>query len=224
VLAAAGVDATETQRLGHLMMRAELDGVVVSGPRLGKQATYALLDERAPIDASGPRWSRDQALVALATRYFTSRGPAMLRDFAWWSGLTVAEGRRAVLAAGDALRSETIDGAEYWSGPSRRIGRARPPIAHLLSNYDEYFIAYKDRSALSATPVRRQWEPGLNDHVLAIDGRLVGRWTRTITKAGVVLDVRSVRRLTTPERHAVDEQGERFGAFLGLPARVRIHV
>ena len=46
ILANAGIDAAETQRLGHLMMRAELDGVVVSGVRRGKQSTYALLDER----------------------------------------------------------------------------------------------------------------------------------------------------------------------------------
>src|SRR5579872_4054415 len=39
------------QRLAHLVMVAELDGVVVSGPRRGKQFTYALLEERAPAVA-----------------------------------------------------------------------------------------------------------------------------------------------------------------------------
>ena len=46
-LAAAGLVA-EGQRLGHIVMRAELDGVICSGPRRGKQFTYALLAERAP--------------------------------------------------------------------------------------------------------------------------------------------------------------------------------
>src|SRR6266498_1240353 len=35
-------------RLGHILMHAELDGIVCSGGRRGKQFTYALLDERAP--------------------------------------------------------------------------------------------------------------------------------------------------------------------------------
>ncbi|HYU15343.1 MAG TPA: crosslink repair DNA glycosylase YcaQ family protein, partial [Candidatus Acidoferrum sp.] len=43
VLDAAGI-AARGQRLGHLMVRAELDAVVCSGPRRGKQFTYALLD------------------------------------------------------------------------------------------------------------------------------------------------------------------------------------
>lgn len=217
ILTNAGIDAAETQRLGHLMMRAELDAVVVSGVRRGKQSTYALLDERAP---SAARLSRDEALVRLATTYFTTRGPATLQDFSWWSGLTAVEARRGVEAAGNALRSEETDGREYWSGPARRIVHPKSPFARLLSNYDEYFIAYKDRSAISASPVKRQWAPGLNDHVLSIDGRLVGRWTRTFTKSDVVLEVES-RRLTRGERDAVVEQAERFGAFMQLPARVR---
>ena len=38
--------------LGHVMMHAELEGVICSGPRRGKQVTYALLEERvAPASA-----------------------------------------------------------------------------------------------------------------------------------------------------------------------------
>ena len=70
-------------------MRAELDGVICSGARRGKQFTYALLDERVP-----PReLTRDEALAELTRRYFTSRGPAQVQDFAWWSGLTMADAR-----------------------------------------------------------------------------------------------------------------------------------
>jgi len=217
ILTKAGIDAAETQRLGHLMMRAELDGVVVSGARRGKQSTYALLDERAP---SALKLSRDVALAKLARIYFTTRGPATLQDFGWWSGLTIADARRAVDAAGNLLRAEEIDGREYWSGPARRVTRPKSPFVRLLSNYDEYFIAYKDRSAISSAPVKRQWAPGLNDHVLAIDGRLVGRWTREFKKSEVVVEVHS-RRLARDECDAIVEQGERFGAFMQLPARVR---
>src|SRR5262245_302167 len=79
VLAAAGIPAAG-QRLGHLMVRAEIDGVICSGATRGKQSTYALLDERAP--AAKPR-GRDDALAELAGRYFASHGPALPQDFAW---------------------------------------------------------------------------------------------------------------------------------------------
>jgi hypothetical protein len=81
----------------------------VNGARRGKQFTYALLDERAP--AAPPR-ERDDALRELAHRYFTSHGPALANDFAWWSGLTVADARRARidLALRPRLREVTVGG------------------------------------------------------------------------------------------------------------------
>src|SRR5262249_52761007 len=48
VLQRAGIAVDAELRMSYLMMRAELDGIVCSGPRRGKQFTYTLLDERAP--------------------------------------------------------------------------------------------------------------------------------------------------------------------------------
>ena len=115
VLAAAGV-AASGQRLGHVMFRAELDAVVCSGPRRGKQFTYALLDERVPPVAA---LAREEALAALVRRYFTSHGPAQLNDFAWWSGLTVADAKAGVqMLAGDLVHAD-VDGKRYWLAPSK---------------------------------------------------------------------------------------------------------
>src|SRR5438067_2484699 len=77
-------------RFTYIIMRAELDGIICSGARRDKQFTYALLDERAP---QAKTLARDEALTELARRYFTSHGPATLRDFVWWSGLTTADAR-----------------------------------------------------------------------------------------------------------------------------------
>src|SRR5260370_32433298 len=44
----AGVAADDLIRFIHILIRSELDGVICSGARKGKQFTYALLDERAP--------------------------------------------------------------------------------------------------------------------------------------------------------------------------------
>ncbi len=70
------------------MMHAELDQVICSGPKKGKQFTYALLDERVPQTKS---LKHDEALCELAKRFFTSHGPATIKDFSWWSGLTIAD-------------------------------------------------------------------------------------------------------------------------------------
>lgn len=216
VLVRAGIDPGGSQRLGHLLMRAELDGVVCSGPRQGKQATYALLAERAPKAKALPR---EEALATLATRYFTSHGPATVKDFAWWSGLTVADASRAVESAHETLRHDLFDGVRYWSG-AVGPGKTRASGAvHLLPNFDEYHVAYKDRGMLSAaTDTGTGRVPGLGDNVLAIDGRLLGTWKRTVGPKGVAVRVSTVRRLKKTERDAVADQVKRYGEFLGLPA------
>jgi len=79
-LAKAGVRVDGTQRLARIVMHAELDALICSGARRGKQFTYALLDDRAP---SARAMERDAAMRELACRYFTTRGPATEADFAW---------------------------------------------------------------------------------------------------------------------------------------------
>ena len=106
--------------LSFLMMAAELDQVICSGPRQGKQFTYALLDERAP---RARVLEADEALAELTKRYYASHGPATVRDFVWWSGLTVKQAKAGLEMVGRAAASETVDGVTYWSVPSATLGK-----------------------------------------------------------------------------------------------------
>ena len=107
VLTAAGI-GVEGQRLPYLLMAAELDALICSGPRRGKQHTYMLLEERAPDARDLPR---DEALAELARRFFVGHGPATAKDFAVWATLTLAEARAAIEAAGAELRAEDLGGS-----------------------------------------------------------------------------------------------------------------
>ena len=93
-----------------LLMRAELDGVICSGPRKGKQFTYALLEERA---SSAKKFNHDEALAELTKRYFTSRGPATVQDFVWWSGLTVKDAKAGIATLDQNFIHEHIQGRGY---------------------------------------------------------------------------------------------------------------
>jgi hypothetical protein len=211
VLGRAGLDVSTGQRVGHLLMQAELEGVVISGARRGKQFTYALFDARVPPAAQR---DRDDALQDLARRYFTTRGPATAQDFAWWSGLTVSDAKRGAEAAGSSLRRETHDGRTYWSG-AKSAPMPRTHLAHLLPNYDELFIGFRDRSAFGArlhAAAADHRVDGLMGHILFIDGQIVGGWRRT-PRAGVALQ--ALVPMTRAERGLVSRALERFGAFLG---------
>ena len=215
VLRRARIGETRSQRLGHLLMRAELDGVVCSGARRGKQGTYALLEERVP---PAPALDRDEALLELTRRYFVTRGPATLKDFAWWSGLSGADASRGVQIAGPSLEREVIGDETYWSDARARSQRKRSLTAHLLPNYDEYFIGFKNRSAietrLRSTAVMTR--DALPPHIVVVDGQVVGRWKRTLTKTSVAIRFSLLASLTGPERKAVASAAQGFGRFLGL--------
>jgi DNA glycosylase AlkZ-like len=218
----AGIDALGV-RLGLLVMHEELDGIICSGPRRGKQFTYALMDERVP---AAPALSRDEALTALTVRYFTSHGPATVRDFVWWSGLTVKDARSGIEMAGKALLQETDDSLTYWSSPNERARvRVPSPVVHLLPNYDECLIAYKDRNNVGhvpAPPDPRLKRLGVFAHQMFVDGRMVGSWRRTQNRRGVEIEVVAYRTLPRKERAALDDAVARHAQFMGTTATVSL--
>jgi hypothetical protein len=214
-LAGKGIAASGI-RLGLIMFVLELDQVVCSGPRQGRQFTYALFDERIRGAAV---LSPEDARTALAGRYVASHGPVTIDDFVWWSGLTVGEARRAFEAVSPALRSEAMDGHTYWSAPTAPKASRQPlPAVHLLPNYDEYFIAYRDRSPTAmALPPSAPADP-LDSfaHLLCVEGRFGGFWRRTVRSRAVTVQLRPYRPLVRAHLAAAEEAAARYAAFLGL--------
>ncbi len=215
----AGIHA-QGFRLGYIMMSAELDGVICSGARHGKQFTYALLEERVPPVKP---LTRDESLAELARRYFTTRGPATVNDFAWWSGLTVSDAKRGVELVKPQLGSEAMEGQTYWFKESKPPPKEKSPTAYLLPNYDEYFIGFKDRSAIGDIAKQegiKGDDPALIAHIVILDGQIVGGWRRTLEKNKVVVELNLFAKLTKPERQAILIAAERYGKFLGLPVEI----
>jgi hypothetical protein len=220
-LSHAGISATG-QRLPHLLGHAELDGVLVSGPRRGKQHTWALLDERVP---KSPSIDRPEALAELTRRYFRSHGPAQVGDFVWWSGLTTADARLGLELVGAGLEQEVVEGKPYWfdpeAGDSRHVASRSRTVAHLLPNFDEYTVGYRDRAA--ALHPDRPFDPtffsfgSILANVLVIGGLVRGSWRRLVGRATVRVEIRLLGKLSGAERAAVETAGRRLGEYLERP-------
>lgn len=211
-LAQAGI-ATDNLRVAHLMMQAELDAVVCSGARRGKQFTYALLDERAPATKA---FHREEALAELTRRYLHSRGPATAADFAWWSGLSLTDARRGFASVQSYFNQATLDGQTYWFPDSPPPPTA--PTAQWLPTYDEYLIGYKDRRA-AIHPAHAEKIIGgeVFTSTLMLNGQAAGVWKRTLQKSEVVIEMQLFAPLQKAERRVVVLAAERYSAFLGLP-------
>jgi hypothetical protein len=222
LLHAAGI-SPEGQRLPHLLSAAELDGLIASGPRKGKQFTYALLEERA---LKARTLDRTEALAELTRRYFRSHGPAQLQDFVWWSGLTAADARRGVALAGAALDHEVLEGKEYWSdaeaGEATEAAQAGV-VGHLLPNFDEYTVGYRDRAAVHPErPVDTAFFSfgSILSNVITVGGRVRGAWLRRLQGGGVQVEIRLLDRLHPAEAAAVEQAALELGHFLGRPVEL----
>ncbi|MDQ2716485.1 MAG: winged helix DNA-binding domain-containing protein [Chloroflexota bacterium] len=224
VLQQAGIttDKDDVGRFTHIIMHAELDGLVCSGARQGKQFTYALLDERAP---QARPFDHDEALATLTSRYFTSHGPATVQDFVWWSGLTVADARAGLAMVKSQLVHEVVDGQTYWFSASMSPAEDLSQAAYLLPNFDEYTVGYRDRGAVfDAAHTNKVNFRGniLFSHAIVLNGQVAGTWRRTINKGAVMITSNLFTPLNTDETHAVAAAVDRYGAFLGMAVNARV--
>jgi hypothetical protein len=222
VLQAAGIVVADGSVLSHLVSHAELDGVVCSGAVRGNLHTHALLEERVP---RARLLERDEAVAELVCRYFTSHGPATLNDFAWWSGLTVADGRRGLEAHGSRFVSEKVSGLTYWFASSATPTRAPGPAALLLPNFDEFTVAYRSRELFYARPL--VWRLGPRDdapfgNVIVIGGQVVGMWRRSVVKERLRIEPRWFNSPAPRDVAAFAEAAELYAAFVGIRNEVRI--
>ena len=176
---------TESIPAAHHLMDAELALVVCNGPRRGKEMTYDLVDRRVPSAAPVPR---DEALSRLALRYIAGHGPATDRDFAWWSGLGLIDARRGLEASRPSLKTRQRDDETFWT-----TGEDQPPPKGFrwLAGFDEYLIAFTDRSAALDPQVasRAFTSNGIFFPVVLHDGRVSGTWKRKETARAVTVTV-----------------------------------
>jgi hypothetical protein len=210
VLADAGIAAAGS-RLAHLLMHAELDGIVCSGPRRGTQFTYALLAERAPQAHALPR---DMALATLTRRYYTGHGPATIHDFAWWSGLTIADAKDGLALGGSALTSEDLDGQRYYWAAARPPAAEPTSTAFLLPTYDEWLVGYRGfDQARRGGPAASG--PLVYESPLVLDGTVIGSWRRIIAGDQVTIEVAPFRIPGSAEADAIAAAAQRYATFVG---------
>ncbi len=211
-LQAKGI-ATDGIRLTCMMMYAELAGHICNGPRQGKQFTYALMDERVP---PAPVLKPDEALAELAKRYFTSHGPATIQDFVWWSGLTVADAKKGLEMIKVQLASEVVGGITHWFHSDINAAMGAAQGVHLLPAFDEYTVAYKNRSTMLGKAHKDKTPLEILNPVIVVDGLVAGTWRRTLKKGGVVVETMPFANFSKATTQAVAEAAQRYGEFIGM--------
>lgn len=202
-------------RLGHIMMQAELDAVVCSGPVHGKQHTYALLDERVSDEK---KLCGDEALAELTRRFFQGHGPATLKEYARWSGLTMAKCRSGLELVRESLAQATVGGQSHWFDAAITDIPPAPFVTYLLPEYDECYLTYPGINFpdLPWTIDPEAWSDSFYRPII-INGYRAGTWRRTIDGKQVVLEANVFARLDGDQLASLNAAVERYSAFLELP-------
>jgi hypothetical protein len=206
--------ATVQNRAAHLLMRAELEKIICSGATLRGKPTYALLAERVP---KSTKKTREEALAELAKRYFTSRGPATLHDFSWWSGLPTQDARQALEMVKSDLITEVVDGTPYWMSPGHIEILPKRPSALLLPTYDEYILSYANRSAAISTECEQHMKEvsarGIFWPILVVNSQVAGTWKRTINKNQMQVVIQPFSSLEPSHAELIEQAAADFARF-----------
>lgn len=174
---------TVPQRGYHLIAHLAQRGLLCFGPVRGGEQHLVLLREWV---AAPQELAREEALVEWAVRYFRGHGPATRRDFAWWTGLPLADVDVGLAQARAHLAVLDVDGTEHLMDPATpdRLAEHRRQARGvvLLPGFDEMVLGYQRREATVPPVVADRIVPGGNGVFRATvlsGGQVVGTWRRT---------------------------------------------
>lgn len=210
---------TDMNRASHLLMEAELDGIICSGKSRGNKLTYALLEERIHEPKS---LNRDESLAKLADIYFKSRGPATVKDFAWWSGLSLTDAKTAVELINKKFAHFEVNKQTYWLKATTPSSRVKKNV-FLLPAYDEYLLSYSDRSAMLVSEKHKGIvsSNGIFYPLIVVNNSVVGTWRRTIQNNTVNLEMNFFEPQDANTKNLINKEAIKFSKFLGKDPRVK---
>ena len=173
-------------------------------------------------EAAGGRPAEDAAIEHLIRRCLAAFGPATLADIAKFGGQVPARIRPTLERLRPALR--------LFADEQKRVlydlpRSPRPPAetaapVRLLPRYDEMLIAYQHRARVMPEKHRAAVyaKNGIIEATLLVDGFVAGTWSLARTKHDAVVRIAAFGRLSSRERVAATQEGERLARFLAPDA------
>ncbi|HMJ70869.1 MAG TPA: winged helix DNA-binding domain-containing protein [Cyclobacteriaceae bacterium] len=206
------IDPSNTRGL-HIVGHLAREKVICFGPRTGKQSTFVLLDEWVPQKKT---LTKDESLAELAWRYFTSRGPASVHDFSWWSGLTLTESARALQMVSSKLQKTDVGGVEYWTDKGITVPDKIKSTVRFLPAYDEFLVSYSDRSASEASAIKKlKTLNSIFTSTVIVNGRITSTWKRILTNKGVTIKVNHFEKTGKQNEAGIRREMKRYAKFIG---------
>ena len=211
---------TANQRGIHILWELAATGLICFGSYQGKQPTFVLLDEWVPHSRE---LHYSEGLQEITLRYFSSHGPATIKDFATWTRLPIKDIKAALAAIGPKLEQIQLGGQEYWLSKGVKTSPGLSSGVHLLSAFEEYMLGYKDRSAVLDLAHANKVVPGGNGiffPIIVVDGQIRGTWKRTKYARKSVITLQPFSKMTAKELISASQAAKQYGDFIGQPVEL----
>jgi hypothetical protein len=192
----------------QILIRAELEMRICNGVRKRNKVTYALFDSRVP---PSERFSKKDSIVKLASLYFRSRGPATVKDFRWWSGLSTTDVKYGISGIGKDLRSVSCNGIEYLF--FENDGYSKKKISALLPSFDEYMVGYAESRSIAfqSEADKSALGNGIFKPLVISDNTVVGTWKKIGDEPFV--EIQFLRE--EGKYKGISQSQQKFGLFSG---------
>jgi hypothetical protein len=152
----------------------------------------------------------------LAKKYFSSRSPATIRDFTWWSGLSTKDVKIAVESIKHDFSTMLLRNQNYLVDGNYRVDENVKDSVFALAAFDEYIISYKDRNDVlpSVNVGKAIMKNGMFKATIVVDGQVAGKWNRTIKKEYVFIDAEYFQKMYKTSLAKIEKAFISYGKFL----------
>lgn len=213
-------------RLYHSIWYLAQTRSIVWGPMRGAEQELVLTDEWIPTRRM---LEGDEALGEFARRYVHARGPVTIKDFAWWTGLRMADARRGFATAADDILAVDVDGTEMFMTHAAHDtldpdDAATKTSVLALLGFDETVLGYQTRDAQLPRTHAQKIVPGNNGMFKATihaGGQVVGTWSRHRRTNDILVTAEPFTKLGAAQAKRFDTAVKAYGAFLETTALVK---
>ena len=197
---------------GGIVKQACLQGLVCFGPNRGKEITFVRCDKWLPRLKNMPV---EEAEETLLRRYLHGYGPAGLRDFATWSGMTVGEAVPILERLGSDVVEVEVEGK---SGLALRedleelqnaaLDDHEEQHVRLLPSFDCFMLGHKDKSHLvyEAYYKRVYRKAGWLSPVVLVNGHASGVWSHKQRGKRLHVTIELFTKISRNIRKGIDKE------------------
>jgi uncharacterized protein YcaQ len=201
------------------------EGLICYGPDEGQQVSFARVDCWLPAARTIAESDAQRRLLA---DFMGSYGPATPQDFSKWSGIPVAEARRAWEASQDDLAEVTVSGRPAWllrkDLKTLRSSTLEGPAVNLLGAFDSYLLAHAKKDHLiEPRHYKRVYRSlGWISPVVLVEGRVAGTWQRSAGGgSNLVVSAEMFAKPSASICERIEVQAAHQGEFLGRRVEVK---